>query len=70
MESAFKSKIADQLDRLLSQLQDLETYKDDPDITKEDFEYVFFSDLTLYRELKQDTEAQLKEFESFLSSAN
>ena len=41
MESAFKSKIADQLDRLLSQLQDLETYKDDPDITKEDFEYVF-----------------------------
>ena len=69
MESAFKSKIADQLDRLLSQLQDLETYKDDPDITKEDFEYVF-SDLTFYRELKQDTEAQLKEFESFLSSAN
>ena len=69
MESAFKSKIADQLDRLLSQLQDLETYKDDPDITKEDFEYVF-SDLTFHRELKQDTEAQLKEFESFLSSAN
>ena len=58
MESAFKKNITEQVDRLLSQLEDLETFKDDPDMTKEDFE-----------ELKQETEAQLKEFEKFLESA-
>lgn len=38
MESAFKKQIAEQVERLLSQLEDLQTYKDDPDISKEEFE--------------------------------
>ena len=39
-------------------MQDLEDFKDDPDITKEEFE-----------ELKSETETQLKEFEKFLENA-
>jgi len=39
MESAFKKNITEQVERLLSQLQDLDTFKDDPDISKEEFEY-------------------------------
>lgn len=58
MESAHKKNIEEQVERLLSQLEDLETFKDDPDITKEEFE-----------ELKHDTETQLKDFEKFLQNA-
>jgi hypothetical protein len=36
----------------------LETFKDDPDITQEEFE-----------ELKHETQAQLREFEGFLMNA-
>ena len=50
-----KKNINDQLERLLSQLSDLEEIKNDKSFSKEE-----------YDELKEDTLNQIKEFESFL----
>ena len=55
MDSLNKN-INDQLERLLSQLTDLEEVKNDSSISPEE-----------YAELKADTLAQIQDFESFLS---
>jgi len=55
VDSALQKNIQDQLDRLLSQLSDLEEVKGDDSITPEE-----------YNEMKQDTEKQIAEFEEFL----
>ena len=53
MESALKKNINDQLERLLSQLNDLEEVKEE--VSAEEYE-----------EMKADTIKQIQEFESFL----
>ena len=52
---SLKKNINDQLERLLSQLKDLEEIKDDDSISKEEYE-----------DLKKETLQQIQEFESFL----
>ena len=52
---SLKKNINDQLERLLSQMNDLEEVKNDDSITPEE-----------YAELKADTLQQIQEFENFL----
>jgi hypothetical protein len=55
VDSVLTKNIKDQLDRLLSQLSDLEEIKGDSSISPEE-----------YNEMKQETESQIGEFEQFL----
>ena len=55
VDSALTKNIQEQLDRLLSQLSDLEEVKGDSSISPEEYE-----------DLKKDTEDQISEFEGFL----
>jgi len=55
VDSVLTKNIQDQLDRLLSQLSDLEEVKGDESISVEE-----------YDEMKADTEQQIVEFEKFL----